>query len=100
MKAICGGRRCRIEIGDQLYHIDDIIGGCAHTRNCCHIMVNSDVHFGNQWPREINLYHDPSKSALGEQLSRLIKQLARSVIRSRDSNVHKAGDKSPTIGYR
>jgi len=34
MKAICRGRRCRIEIGDQLYHTDDRIGGYSYS-NCC-----------------------------------------------------------------
>ena len=37
------------------------------------IIYNSDVSIGNQWLREINLHGNPSKSAVGEHLSCLIK---------------------------
>ena len=32
MKAICAGRRYKIEIGDQLYHTDDKMGGYPNTQ--------------------------------------------------------------------
>ena len=55
MKAICGMRRCRIKIGDQLYYIDDRIGDAlilellSKRKNL--IIFNSDINTRNQRSR-------------------------------------------------
>jgi len=92
-----------IEIGDQLYHTNDRIGGYAHNRFAAKKEGISSSLIATFAPETSGRWRSTSTATLAnlplESISvagsSLIKRPASSTIRSRDSRIHnKTGDKS------